>query len=314
MAHELEIINGQAQMAYVGEVPWHGLGVRVDPDISPQEMLEAAGLDWNVEKKPMFYKAGGIDVEVPGKSVLVRDSDAKVLDIVGSDWNVLQNKQAFEFFNDFVSSGDMEMHTAGSIKEGQRVWALAKVNEAFEVFQDDVIEQYLLFSNPHEYGMSIDVRMTPTRVVCNNTLSVALKNDSQRMVKVNHSRAFDAEEVKRLLGVANQKLQAYKEAAVYLSQKPFKTDDVMKEYFRKIFPTQAKDGLGKNAKLAIDNLETQPGAEYGRGTYWQLFNTVTYLTDHKLGRTNDNRLQSSWYGKNQKLKTKALDLALEMAA
>jgi phage/plasmid-like protein (TIGR03299 family) len=161
-------------MAYseAGGVPWHNLGKKVPADLSPDQMLEAAGLDWEVEKRDLwFFDTNSEDsvTHAPGKQVLVRTSDNQILDFVGDDWNPLQNRDAFEFFTDFVNAGDMSMDTAGSLEDGRRVWALAKVNDAFEVFKDDVVENYLLFSNPHKYGMSIDVRMTPIRVVLLST-------------------------------------------------------------------------------------------------------------------------------------------------
>ena len=171
MSHEIEMVNGVAQMAYAGETPWHGLGAEVSDDISTDGMMKAAGLDWSVTKQPMYYLTDiGEMGEVPGKSALVRSSDNKVMDIVGSDWNPVQNAEAFEFFREFVDAGDMQMHTAGSLKEGKMVWALAKVNDGFTIKTaqgEDSIESYLLFSNPHQYGKSIDVRFTPIRVVCN---------------------------------------------------------------------------------------------------------------------------------------------------
>jgi len=176
MSHELEIVNGEAQMAYAGDTPWHGLGVKVPADLSPIQMLDKAGLNWSVEKESLITSSG---FAVPDKKALVRSSDNKVLDIVGKDWNPVQNQEAFEFFDDFVSSGDMEMHTAGSLKGGQIVWALAKVKESFKVFGNDEVESYLLFSNPHRFGQSVDVRFTPIRVVCNNTLTLSLQTKSE---------------------------------------------------------------------------------------------------------------------------------------
>lgn len=313
MSHEVET------MAYAGETPWHGLGVRVPADLSPEQMLEKAGLNWEVEKKELYFY--GDDDEytypAPGKQALVRTSDNTVLDIVGEDWNPLQNSDAFEFFNDFVVSGDMEMHTAGSLMDGRRVWALAKVNDAFEVFKNDVIEQYLLFSNPHTYGMTIDVRMTPIRVVCNNTLTLSLSRQSNRMVKVNHRRAFDADLVKETLGVAKEKLDTYKEAAKFLGSKKYKNETLM-EYFDRVFPLNSnkerdEKKYSRNAKLGAEIIHTQPGHEYGAGTWWQAFNTVTYMMDHIVGRTGDTRMTSSWFGAGKKAKENALTAALEMA-
>lgn len=307
MAHMVET------MAYAGEVPWHGLGTKVPADLTPEQMLQAAGLDWEVNKVDLTYGDGLI---VPGKKGLVRSSDGAYLDTIGDDWNPLQNSEAFEFFNDFVMAGDMEMNTAGSLEDGRRTWALAKIKDAvFETVKDDLTECFLLFSNPHKYGMSITVMMTPIRVVCNNTITMALNGASEHMVKINHRNEFDADAVKETLGVAKDKLDTYKEAAQFLSTKNYTKNSIV-EYFNEVFPFTANkrdNDVSRNTKLAMEVLDTQPGAEYGRGTFWQAFNTVTYLTDHELGRSNDTRLTSAWFGANRKKKIVALEKAIEFA-
>ena len=106
-------------MAYAGELPWHGLGVEVPADLTPAQMLEKAGLDWTVSKHPLTYAHDGRTVQAGKKMALVRDSDGKFLDVVSEAWNPLQNEEAFDFFNDFVGAGDMEMHTAGSLNDGK---------------------------------------------------------------------------------------------------------------------------------------------------------------------------------------------------
>jgi phage/plasmid-like protein (TIGR03299 family) len=319
MAHELEMIDGVAQMAYVGDVPWHGLGTQVSNDLTPEQMLNAAGLNWTVDPVELFAEVG--DRRLPtGHRALVRSSDQRVLDVITDDWNPVQNQDAFEFFNDFVAAGDMEMHTAGSLKDGKIVWALAKVKESFELFNGrDQVDAYLHFTNPHSYGQSIDVRFTPIRVVCNNTLTLSLNMKSKNMVKVSHRREFDGDMVKEALGVAKHKLDQYKEMAQYLSQKRY-TDESVVDYFKRVFPvlttkTDSEKVLSKSAERAIDIIkyDSQPGAEFGKGTWWEAFNAVTYMTDHEIGRSADTRLQSAWYGANRNLKTKALETAVEMA-
>lgn len=318
MAHMLEMIGDEASMAYAGDLPWHGLGTRVPNDLTPDQMLKAANLDWRVEAIPAYATIGGKQVDV-GHSALVRDRDNRILDVITNDWNPMQNQAAFEFFNDFVAAGDMEMHTAGSLKDGKIVWALAKVHDSFELFGGrDQVDSYLLFTNPHSYGQSIDVRFTPIRVVCNNTLTLSLNSQSKSMVKVSHRREFDADLVKETLGVAKDKLGKYKEMAQYLSEKRY-TEESVVDYFKRVFPvltqkTDSEKELSKSAKYALeDALHNQPGAEMGEGTWWQAFNTVTYMTDHIIGRSADNRLTSAWYGANKSLKTRALETAVEMA-
>jgi phage/plasmid-like protein (TIGR03299 family) len=315
MAHELEVVNGKAKMVFVGETPWHGLGKQISPDLTPDQVLAEAGLDWEVSKVPAFANIAGKQTAV-GWSALVRSEDNKVLDVVSDDWNPVQNQEAFEFFNDFIAEGDMEMHTAGSLRGGQIVWALAKVKDSFELFGGDRVDSYLHFTNFHKYGCSTDVRFTPIRVVCNNTLTLSLNTKVERMVKISHRREFDGDNVKLMLGVAQEKLSKYKEMAKFLGAKRY-TADSMVDYFKSVFPVSgpenSKKEISKSAKTALGVVDTQPGAEFARGSFWQLFNTVTYLTDHLAGKTADTRLQSAWYGSNKVLKTRALETAIEMA-
>ena len=315
MAHNVET------MAYAGEVPWHGLGVPVSNDLTPAQMMKKAGLDWTVEQIDSYVQVG--DKKVPtGMKALVRSSDNKVLTNIGQVWNPVQNEDAFNFFSEYVLKGDMEMHTAGSLKGGQLVWALAKVKESFDLFGGDTVESYLLFSNPHKYGFSIDVRFTPIRVVCNNTLSLSLEAKAERSVKVGHRTEFNADEVKKALGIASAKLSQYKEMAEFLGSKRYNIDNLI-EYYNTVFPRTADkrvqnqelsvETLSKNAKAAFDAIELQPGAKYAEGSWWQAFNSVTYVTDHLQGRNPDNRLYSSWFGGNQIRKRDALKTALEFA-
>ena len=315
MAHQVET------MAYAGQVPWHGLGVPVSNDLSPTMMMEKAGLDWRVEEVESFVEFGGRKIPTGNKS-LIRDTDGKILTNVGKDWKPVQNEEAFNFFGEYVVSGDMEMHTAGSLKGGQIVWALAKVKESFDLFKGDKVDSYLLFSNPHQYGRSIDIRFTPIRVVCNNTLSLSLDMQADKSVKVGHRSEFDADKVKEALGIASEKLNSYKEMAEVLGNKRY-TGEALIEYFNTVFPrttdkrVQGKalsvDTLSRNAKLCYDVMEEQPGAEYAAGSWWQAFNAVTYSADHLQGKSEDNRLYSSWYGWNQLRKRDALKTALEFA-
>ena len=316
MAHNIEMVNGKAQMAYAGDVPWHGLGTAVPNDLTPDQILEAAGLNWSVQKIPAFATIAGEQVAI-GQSALVRSMDDQILDIVSDDWNPVQNEEAFEFFNDFVAAGDMEMHTAGSLQDGKIVWGLAKVKESFELFKGDVIDSYLLFSNFHKYGYSTDVRFTPIRVVCNNTLTLSLNSKVERMAKISHRKVFNGDNVKEMLGVAKDKLATYKEMAAFLGSKRYNDENIV-EYFTRVFPVSGsnenkKKEVSKNADLALNALFAQPGTEFAPGTWWQAFNAVTYVTDHLAGRNADNRLQSAWYGYHKGVKTKALETALEIA-
>ena len=307
-------------MAYAGEVPWHGLGFKVPGDLSPIQMLEAAKLDWQVELVPNYatYKGKKVKVET---STLFRESDSKILSArCSDDWNPVQNIEAAEFFNDFCAAGEMTMETAGSLCGGELVWFLAKTQESFDVFKKgDRIDAYTLFTNPHRYGWSTSVSLTAIRVVCLNTLNLSLSTTKgDKIVRVSHRNEFNAEEVKEVLGVTKAKMKQYKEMAQFLSKKKAKGEDVV-SYFKRIFPviTSKVDGskkeFSKPAQTALGVLETQPGAEFGRGTWWAPVNAVTHYLDHLAGRTTDARLNSAWYGDARKKKIKAMEVAVELA-
>ncbi len=313
MAHEVET------MAYAGELPWHGLGTEVSNELTPVQMMQKAGVDWEVEQQKIVTESG---IEINDKVALVRKSDNTLLDVTGKDWKPVQNEEAFTFFSEFVAAGDMEMHTAGSLKEGRNVWALAKVKESFDVFGEDRVDSYLLFSNPHQYGKAVDVRFTPIRVVCNNTLTLSLQSASKNSVKVGHRTAFDADTVKETLGLASEKFAKYKEMAQFIGSRKITAESLI-QYYNDVFPTTSRketkkpvntyDDLSKAAKMCFDALEVQPGAEYAEGTWWQAFNSVTYYTDHLQGRNSENRLHNQWFGYNLAKKVRAAEKAVEYA-
>lgn len=306
-------------MAYAGATPWHGLGVHVEDNLTVEEMIEAAGLGWGVTKSPMFYDVNGERIN-SGKFALLRDTDNRFLDTVSDTWEPCQNSDAFAIFEEFVDRGELEMHTAGSLKDGQIVWGLAKMKEQFALFGDDVTEQYLLLVNPHRFGQGIHVRSTPIRVVCNNTLSFSLGEHSNVKSTQNHRQAFDVDAMKQAIGIAKEKFGTYQEAAQLLSSKQFNVV-TLEDYFASVFPgysAKKKDGgekiqLSRAAERALEVVDSQPGAEFGKGTWWQAFNAVTYLSDHELGRNPDSRLRSAWFGINKDRKNNALQSAIEFA-
>ena len=309
MAHEVET------MAYAGQVPWHGLGTKVSNDLSVEQMLVAAGIDWEVEKTPLFYDRGqGDELEVEDKFALIRKTDGKLMDIVGPNWKPLQNRDAFNLFDGFVKRGDMEMHTAGSLKGGQIVWGLAKIHDTFEIVKNDVIEPYLLFVNPHQRGKAIEVRSTAIRVVCQNTCDFALRSESKKRITVNHNQQWDEAYVIEMLGLAHRSFETYKDTGIFLASKLYKEAQVQ-NYFNAVFPnTGTTDEDSKNSKLAMEVLLEQPGNTFAEGSWWQAFNAVTHMTDHTMGRSADTRLASAWFGQNRTRKHKALELAVKFAS
>lgn len=314
-------------MAWTGKTPWHGLGFEVSNDLTAPQMMKAAKLDWEVQKVPAFIELNGAKIDT-GKSALVRSSDDKILDVVSHEWNPTQNETAFEFFREYVEAGHMKMETAGSLDGGRNVWALAKIESSFEAVRGDIVQSYLLFSNPHRFGRAINIRFTPIRVVCHNTLSFALEGaaNSGVSVSVNHSKVFNPAEVKNTLAIALHKQEDYQETAAFLASKRATIENIT-EYLKVVFPKSTSytpknkkpeadnenTELSRPAQIALANLETQPGAEFGRGSWWQAFNAVTFATDHALGRSADSRLNSAWFGINQGRKIVALNQAVKYA-
>jgi phage/plasmid-like protein (TIGR03299 family) len=330
MSHELEIINGKAMMAYAGEAPWHKLGTKVPNDLTPAQMGKAAGVDWKVEmrdttvplnKKSTKTGAGVLIRLANGRNIEEESILTKVPDING--WYPTQNDEALEFFHEFVMKGKMDMECVGSLFDGQIIWALAKVKDSFTINgRKDRVDSYLLFSNPHKYGMSRNIRFTPIRVVCNNTLTWSLEEKSKNAVSSNHRRKFNADEVKEKLGLAHTKMEGYKERAEFLSSKKYNKTNIV-EYFKELFPMgekkkeakrERKTELHIGARTCLALLDTQPGADFAPGTWWNAFNAATFYVDHVYGKNETTRLQNSWFGGGENKKNDALTKALEYAS
>jgi phage/plasmid-like protein (TIGR03299 family) len=315
MPHQIESI------AWAGETPWHGLGTQVDPDLGVDQMLVAAGLDWRVAKERLYVRRDGRDVPVPGHHALTRSSDGSVLSVVGSTYRPVQNHEALEFFRAFVEAGDMRLETAGSLGGGKRIWALAALREEFELAGGDAVSGYLLFTNPHGLNAALVVQFTPIRVVCANTIAMALNGPSAGVYRHAHFSDFDAERAKAALGLAKHQLGEFRETAAFLASRRY-TDDTVRRFLVDVFePLRAANDetadLVKRprVKRAIDALASQPGGDLkaAAGTWWGALNAVTWLADHRLGRGADTRLSSAWYGEARQFKLRALSQAVDYA-
>lgn len=168
-------------MFYFGQVPWHGLGTEVKEALSSKEALKQAGLDWKVISQPICTKESGIDIE--GYSANVRDSDGSVLGIVGDRYKIVQNDEAFAFTDALLGEG-ARYETAGSLAGGKRIWMIASLDKT-NIMGDEVIP-YLVFTNSFDGSGAVKVAITPIRVVCQNTLTLALKQ-AERTWSVKHT-------------------------------------------------------------------------------------------------------------------------------
>ena len=328
MAHNVET------MAYAGELPWHGLGTQVADNLWPDEILKAAQLDWTVSTRPMFYKpvAPHLDdgqttaaqEKVHEHYALVRDSDNKLLDVVGHRYKPTQNKDAFEFFDAFVKECHLKMHTAGSLCGGQYVWALAKDDVGANISSDDTVDSYVLLMSPHKLGRSLIAQHTTVRVVCQNTLNLAM-SQGKAAFRMNHTRQFDAvakKEAAEVLGLIHSGIKLFGEQGQYLAGQKASLPDV-KDYFGAVFKMDDEEISRENfranglmGKLVGAYAGGAPGATLSsaKDTWWGALNAVTYVLDHKTGSDKERNVKDNWIGARGDIKRSALELALEMAA
>lgn len=308
MSHMVE------QMAYVGEVPWHGLGVEVPAGISVDDLMVKAGLDWSISKTRIYLE--GNPTPIKDKFALVRSSDGSVLDVVGPQYTPIQNREVMEFYREFCESGGMKMNTAGSLNKGKMVWALADIEADFALPGQDHIRGHLLFSSPNVSGKALTIMFTPIRVVCNNTIQMALREygQSEGGYRQHHRKEFDPDEAKVVMGLARGMLADFADKAKFMASRTI-SDDQWDEFMKGLFPknedAQKEPRTWNEFRTARQNA---PGTQMSEGTAWHAFNTVTFLADHVMGRSDDTRLNSAWYGSASRLKRKALDMAMKMAA
>jgi len=186
-------------MFYVREAPWHGLGTRVEEALTSKEALIAAGLNWQVNQKPIYTSDGQV---IPNYKANVRDSDNKVLGVVTDRYKVVNNDVAMAFTDALLGEG-VKYETAGSLQDGRRVWMLAKLPEKY-IIGGEAIEPFLVFSNSHDGSAAIKVSMTPVRIVCQNTLNLALTN-ARRTWSAKHTGSIQTRmhEARETLGLAH---------------------------------------------------------------------------------------------------------------
>jgi phage/plasmid-like protein (TIGR03299 family) len=317
-------------MAYAHATPWHGLGTRVDGKMTPEQISKAAKIDWTVSKVKLALSEGAHKgKELKNKFALVRDTDGRVLSMVGSVYNPIQNADAMSFFKKFVDAGHMTMETAGSLREGSFVWGLAKIGADFKLGNGDRVEGYLLMASPHVLGKAALYQFTAVRVVCMNTFTAALGSTLQGRAgafRIPHSMVFDdtmKKKAEEALGISKKQLSEFQQVAELLSKRKVKAAEVDK-YFYKVLRTKPQvikdiEANEANPPRLLEKLkhsfEVSPGAELAsaKGTAWGLFNAVTYTADHTLGSTPDNRLTNAWLGSTAQMKRWALECAIELA-
>lgn len=308
--------------------PWQGLSTEVKGDLTPAELLKAAKLNWKVKKEPLFhYNDKKKPIQAKKIFGIIRQSDYEMLGACGPEYVPTQNSDALAFFDKFVHAGKLRMTQLGNIDDGRHIWALAETKKSFVLPGNDKVEAYMLLSQPHIWGKSLQIMFTPIRVVCQNTLAYALRVAGDDAFRFVHNQAFDGE-VKKLaektLGISQDYFKAYEEQARFLAKKSI-SDAKLQKYVLELFQPKLLDKDAKNDNVdkeefnrrvekVLRNFTESPGADLSKGTWWSALNAVTYFTDHQAANSADARLKSAWFGPAASLKRRALDAAMIGAA
>lgn len=283
-------------MMYVREKPWHGLGTRVEEAPTSADALRLAGLDWTVDRHDVHLPTGAV---IPNYKANVRSSDGSVLGVVSDQYKIVQNVDAFAF-TDALIGGDVPVRydTAGSLRGGRKIWLLAKLPDTEIV--GDKTEPYLCFSNTHDGSGAIRVCMTPVRVVCNNTLNIAL-NGAKRSWSVRHTGDIQAKlhEARMCLDMANKYMDRLGEYADQMANKSV-TDEQIAKILDEMFPVseESSDREKKNAEKARTEYMIcyfAPDIAKFRGTAWGALNAMSDMVGHNAPRRQTaNYRENNW--------------------
>ena len=319
MAHEIE------SMAYANATPWHRLGKKVEGDATRNghDFMVAAGMDWEAVKKPLFIRDDEGDFQVTEDSfAVIRNTDQKYLGTVGTKWEPIQPKFVFDWFQPIVDKGFALYETAGSLREGRVIFALAKLTAGqSEVVKGDNIERYCLLSTSFDGSLSTRCGFTNVRVVCANTLAMAHDKNSagNQLLRVKHSpNAKDVLiKIQNTMDIANQEFRATLEQYRFLAKCGIVNKNDLKEYIMKVLDITPDDNNTLATRQAtrvqqlVDLTYNGTGSEISQGTWWNAYNAVTEYLSHSAGRSEDNRYSSLWFGTGADLNKRALNLALQ---
>jgi phage/plasmid-like protein (TIGR03299 family) len=304
-------------MMYVGQTPWHGLGQVVSEDAAGNvaQSIQAAGLDWEVNKEQLQTEQGE---RVAGAWATIRQTDRRALGVVGDQYTILQNRDAFNWFQPFLDTKQVRFETAGSLHDGEIVWAMAKLAGNLTVGKDDDVAKYLLLAHSHSGRLKVQISTTPIRVVCQNTLRMAQSSKETRLFSsIRHTKNMESRlnDAREEVAKANHLFLLSLEKYQFLASK--RVDNATVDaYFRKVLDINPDktEPISTRNQNRLDGLKKLffmgKGSELATasGTWWGAYNAVTEYQTWQHGRTADNRLETLWFGKDN-----ALDVALEMA-
>jgi phage/plasmid-like protein (TIGR03299 family) len=315
-------------MAYVGETPWHGVGNQLSPKQPIETWAREAGMDWAIESAEVRYVAGGASNlgsihAFPEQRVLYRSDTKEPLSVVSSRYQVVQPREILEFYRDLTEYSGFELETAGVLKDGKKLWALARTGQSVALKEKDQVNGYLLLATACDGTLATTAQFTSVRVVCNNTLSIAL-GDSTGAVKVPHRSQFDAQAVKRQLGIAISSWDGFMVRMKALAERKV-SDTVAEKFFQRVLtytssgPNMPVSATNDRAIKAAHELYAGRGKgatlASASGTAWGLLNSVTEFVDHqRRARSEDHRRDAAWFGAGATLKQRAWDEAMKLIA
>lgn len=264
-------------MFYTREKPWHGLGTRVEEAPTSTDALRLAGLDWEVLQEPIFTGQGNM---IGGYRVNIRDRDRKVLGVVSERYKIIQNREAFAFTDTLLGCG-VRYETAGSLQEGKRVWILARLPREY-IMAGEQISPYLVFSNSHDGSGAVKVALTPIRIVCNNTLNLALSTASRSWSMIHKGNVKDKmQEARNTLFMAEAYMESLGEEFERLCWMKV-TDSQVEEYVEKLLPLEndATEAREKNTlKLREDIVRRYYDAPDLRGVGNNAYRFINAVSD-----------------------------------
>ena len=315
-------------MAYTGETPWHQLGNQLPAKQSIEIWAEKAGMDWTICETPVRYlteQAGAPESirSYDEQKVLYRSDTKAPLSVVGGRYQVVQPKAVLEFYRDLTEVSGFELETAGVLKEGKKFWALARTGKQAVLNGNDIVKGYILLATSCDGTLATTATPTTVRVVCNNTLAIAL-NGASSAIRVPHSTSFNAQAVKKQLGIAVSQWDGFMYGMKTLSERKVKTHESMNYFLKVMCQTDGHvdPALGLTNERALKKVQSLydghgRGAELSAasGTAWGLLSAVTEFVDHeKRARSQEYRLDSAWFGQGASLKQRALEHALQLVA
>ncbi len=331
MSHEIDQTTGSAAVFTTGKPPWHNLGRNVAEAVTSHEAIQLAGLDWQVDQWPISAIApdGWGTVKAKGHVANVRTDTKAVLGVVSRKYQPFQNNEAFSFCDAVVGEGLARYETAGALRGGKRVWMLLKLPDELRVGPSDLIQPFMLLYNAHDGTSCLRAILTSVRVVCQNTLNLALGQSRGEGVTIRHRGDLQGrvDAARETLGLVNRRVKTFGHEVEVLRQVPM-VNGRLQRYFDGLLPQLAKEATDRertNRLQSLDRLNgnftnelnTLPGM---RGTLWAALNAATEFADHQRrfrGTTSaakaENRLDSIWFGSSADFKATAYRSALELA-